>query len=113
MTIIIIIMIIIARCSNENMKDTGGHLHLKVIDNHCHHQNHHYHYHDFSHDHDNDDDDGQVLGWGLLSENGDQPSVLQKAKVPFLPYGGDHLSDDHGDNDCGHHGDNGYRSDHN
>jgi len=46
----------IARCSNENMKDTGGHLHLKV------------------------------LGWGLLSENGDQPSVLQKVTVPFLPY---------------------------
>ena len=22
-----------------------------------------------------------------MSENGDQPSVLQKAKVPFLPYG--------------------------
>ena len=45
-----------------------------------------------------------MLGWGLLSENGDQPSVLQKAKVPFLPYGGDHLSDDHGDNP-GAHGD--------
>ena len=29
----------------------------------------------------------QVLGWGLLSENGDQPSVLQKVTVPFLPYG--------------------------
>ena len=28
-----------------------------------------------------------MLGWGLLSENGDQPSVLQKATVPFLPYG--------------------------
>ena len=35
-----------------------------------------------------------MLGWGLLSENGDQPSVLQKAKVPFLPYGGNHLSGD-------------------
>ena len=23
----------VARCSNENMKDTGGHLHLKVFDN--------------------------------------------------------------------------------
>ena len=45
-----------------------------------------------------------MLGWGLLSDNGDQPSVLQKAKVPFLPYGGDHLSDDHGDNP-GAHGD--------
>ena len=31
--------------------------------------------------------DNQVLGWGLLSENGDQPSVLQKVTVPFLPYG--------------------------
>ena len=28
-----------------------------------------------------------MLGWGLLSENGDQPSVLQKVTVPFLPYG--------------------------
>ena len=51
-----------------------------------------------------------MLGWGLLSENGDQPSVLQKAKVPFLPYGGDHLCDDHGDNRGG--GDYGFCGDH-
>ena len=25
-------MIIISRCSNENKKDTGGHLHLMVVD---------------------------------------------------------------------------------
>ena len=55
----------------------------------------------------------KVVGWGLLSENGDQPSVLQKAKVPFLPYGGDHLSDDYFDNNCGDHGDSGYHGDHN
>ena len=29
-----------------------------------------------------------TLKSGLLSENGDRPSVLQKTKVPFLPYGG-------------------------
>ena len=40
-----------------------------------------------NHDNDDDDDGVQVLGWGLLSEDGDQPSVLQKVTVPFLPYG--------------------------
>ena len=45
-----------------------------------------------------------TLKSGLLSENGDRPSVHQKTKVPFLPYGGDHIIDD-GDC-CGGHSDN-------